>query len=62
MEVISGFLRQIILRKGGKTMIPLIEPVLYMDLQAAKPVWFCENCGAECYHPARLCTECEEMP
>ena len=41
-------------------MIPLIEPVLYRDLQAAKPSAFCERCGGECYHPSRLCTDCEE--
>ena len=41
-------------------MIPLIEPTLYMDPQTAKPCAFCECCGGECYHPARLCTDCEE--
>ena len=43
-------------------MIPLIEPVLRIDRQAAVPVWFCERCGGECYHPSRLCTDCEEVP
>lgn len=43
-------------------MIPLIEPVLYIDPQAAVPVWFCEKCGRELYSPGTLCDECEEEP
>ncbi len=40
-------------------MIPNIEPVLYLDPQRAIPRWFCEGCGAECYHESCLCPECE---
>ena len=40
-------------------MIPLIEPNLFTDPQAAIPRAFCECCGGECYHPSRLCTDCE---
>lgn len=43
-------------------MIPMIEPVLYLDPQQAVPVWFCECCGAELYSPGTLCEECEEEP
>ena len=43
-------------------MIPLIEPVLFLDPQAEKPVCFCLRCGGECYHPAELCDDCEEVP
>lgn len=41
-------------------MIPYIQPVLYWDPQAAKPACFCLRCGGECYHPAKLCPDCEE--
>ena len=41
-------------------MIPFIEPVLYIDPQAARTVCFCRRCGGECYHPAALCPDCEE--
>ena len=40
-------------------MIPMIEPVLYIDPQAAKPICFCRRCGGECYHPSPLCSDCE---
>jgi hypothetical protein len=48
--------------KGVDVMIPMIEPVLYLDPQQAVPVWFCECCGAELYSPGTLCEECEEEP
>lgn len=43
-------------------MIPFIEGVLYIDPQALAPVCFCEKCGSECYHPCRLCDDCEDTP
>lgn len=44
------------------SMIPMIEPVLYIDPQKAKPVCFCCRCGGEIYHPACLCPDCEDTP
>lgn len=44
-------------------MIQLIEPMLYIDPQAAVPVCFCEKCGGECYAPGGVCRFCgEEAP
>lgn len=43
-------------------MISLIEPVLFIDPQAARPVCFCSRCGGECYHPSLLCADCEDLP
>jgi len=37
----------------------MIEPVLYIDEQAAKPGKFCEICGGECYAPTFVCLRCE---
>jgi hypothetical protein len=43
-------------------MISLIEPVLYIDEQAAVPMCFCEICGGECYRIGPVCGDClEEM-
>ena len=41
-------------------MMTLIQPVLWVDEQARIPAGFCEQCGGECYHPSRLCPDCEE--
>lgn len=37
----------------------LIESVLYLDPQAARPGGFCEVCGGECYLPGLVCRRCE---
>ena len=42
-------------------MIPLIEPVLYIDPQNARPVCFCLCCGGEIYHAAEICPDCEAV-
>lgn len=36
-----------------------IEPMLYIDIQAAKPLSFCPDCGAERYGAAGSCPRCE---
>lgn len=36
-----------------------IEPVLYLDEQAARPGGFCQVCGGECYLPSGRCLRCE---
>lgn len=41
-------------------MIPLIEPVLYIDPQQERRIRFCENCGGICYWPSFTCSRCEE--
>ena len=38
----------------------MIEPVLYTDPQAAKPLGFCRCCGGELYCPGECCRECED--
>ena len=43
-------------------MIPFIEPVLYIDLQAVKPKGFCIRCGGERYGEGDLCRACGEKP
>ena len=40
-------------------MIPLIEPVLYLDPQNQIPVCFCPVCGGERYAPSLICLRCE---
>lgn len=40
-------------------MIPLIEPVLYLDPQNQIPACFCEACGGERYAPTFTCLRCE---
>ena len=40
-------------------MIPLIEPMLYIDIQQAVPACFCETCGGERYAPGLVCLRCE---
>lgn len=37
----------------------MIEPVLYIDEQAAIPEVFCEHCGGCCYAPGCSCLRCE---
>ncbi len=37
----------------------IIEPVLYLDLQAAVPGCHCDRCGGECYAPTLRCLRCE---
>jgi hypothetical protein len=37
-----------------------IEPVLYMDAQAAVPAGYCPRCGAELWLPSLRCLRCEE--
>lgn len=41
-------------------MIPYLEPMLYIDPQAAVPVCLCEWCGGECYPPSGICHVCRE--
>lgn len=36
-----------------------IEPVLYLDEQAAIPAGFCPVCAGECYSPGFFCLRCE---
>lgn len=36
-----------------------IEPMLYLDPQAAIPARFCPVCGGECYAPSLVCLRCE---
>ena len=43
-------------------MTVFIEPVLYIDPQAAKPSGFCRRCGGEIYRPGELCPDCEDKP
>lgn len=40
-------------------MIRFLEPMLYIDAQAEKPVCLCEKCGGECYAPDGVCRCCE---
>ena len=40
-------------------MIPVIEPVLFLDAQRAVPVCLCETCGGERYGPSLRCLRCE---
>lgn len=40
-------------------MIQQIEPVLYLDPQAARPICRCEICGGAIYGPSGLCPRCE---
>ena len=40
-------------------MIRFLEPMLYIDAQAEKPVCLCEKCGGECYAPSLVCIRCE---
>ena len=37
----------------------MIEPVLFIDEQAAIAQVFCENCGGCCYAPGFSCLRCE---
>lgn len=37
----------------------LIEPVLYIDPQAARPALLCGFCGGECFFPNLTCLRCE---
>lgn len=37
----------------------IIEPVLYLDPQAAKPLCFCPICGGEIYTQEGICLRCE---
>lgn len=37
----------------------IIEPVLFLDLQATVPRKYCNLCGGECYAPSLLCLRCE---
>jgi hypothetical protein len=58
----AGFSTNQICTKGVDAMISLIEPVLYIDEQAAVPMCFCEICGGECYRIGPVCGDClEEM-
>ena len=41
-------------------MTLLLEPMLYIDPQAAPPVCLCEKCGSECYAPGGVCRCCGE--
>ena len=36
-----------------------IEPVLYADIQAARPGGRCEICLGECWLPSLYCLRCE---
>ena len=40
-------------------MRPLIEPTLYIDIQAIRPAAFCPDCGGETYYPGYSCIRCE---
>ncbi len=40
-------------------MIPLIEPVLYLDPQNQIPACCCEICGGAQYAPTFTCLRCE---
>lgn len=40
-------------------MIPLIEPMLYIDPQQEAPGCFCPECGGERYAPTFTCLRCE---
>ena len=40
-------------------MTNLIEPVLYIDLQAAIPAFYCPVCGGARYAPGEHCLRCE---
>ena len=37
----------------------IIEPVLYLDPQAASLGCRCRRCGGECYTPSFRCLRCE---
>ena len=34
--------------------------ILFLDLQAVRPVCFCEICGGERYWPSLICLRCEK--
>ena len=36
-----------------------IEPMLYIDPQAAVPDGYCPRCGGALYAPGRICLRCE---
>lgn len=40
-------------------MIPLIQPVLYIDPQQETPGAYCEICGGGLYAPSFRCIRCE---
>ena len=40
-------------------MTVFIEPILYLDLQRARPICFCPVCGSEAYGTAVSCPRCE---
>ena len=40
-------------------MTIMIEPMLYIDPQAAKPLSRCPVCGGERYAPGENCIRCE---
>ena len=35
-----------------------VEPMLYVDEQAARPVCFCPRCAGECYAREGMCLRC----
>ena len=45
--------------KEVEVMLTNLEPMLFIDLQAAKPACFCEKCGTERYAPSLICLRCE---
>lgn len=40
-------------------MRQLIEPMLYIDIQAMRPGGICPDCGGETYTPGLTCLRCE---
>ena len=38
-----------------------IDGVLYIDIQAALAVGFCDRCGSEVYAEGGICIRCEAM-
>lgn len=40
-------------------MLPMLEPMLYIDPQKEKPAFLCPECGGECYYPGCHCLRCE---
>lgn len=40
-------------------MLTKLEQTLYIDIQAKRPVGFCNLCGGEIYEKNGLCLRCE---
>ncbi len=46
--------------KGAIPMIPLIQPVLFVDPQTEEPGYICPLCGREFDGETEICPECGE--